>query len=121
MTLSYRVFGLVLLAFLAGALSAQETVDYQMPPQAIADIADAAPTPGIVVDPTKTWLLVLERQSLSSIGELAQPELRLAGLRIQPATNARSRRRVAAHVELVAIADGSTRSVHRASEWGSDR
>ena len=111
MALSHRVFGLVFLALLAGAASAQETVDYQMPPQAMVDIADAAPTPGIVVDPTKTWLLVLERRSLSSIRELAEPELRLAGLRIQPATNARSRRRVATHVELVAIADGSTRSV----------
>jgi hypothetical protein len=96
---------------LAGTAPAQETVDYQMPPQAIADIADAAPTPGIVVDPTKTWLIVLERPSLSSMGELAEPELRLAGLRIQPATNARSRRRVATSLELIALADGSTRTV----------
>ena len=45
MALSHRVFCLVFFALLAGALSAQETVDYQMPPQAMVDIADAAPTP----------------------------------------------------------------------------
>ena len=111
MALSHRVFVVVFFVFLAGIAPGQETIDYQMPPQAIADIADAAPTPGVVVDPTKRWLLVLERPSLSSIRELAEPELRLAGLRIQPATNTRSRRRVATHVELIALADGSTRAI----------
>ena len=106
---------LVVLAFsaflVAISSSAQERVTYQMPPRAIADIADAAPTPGVVLDPTKRWLLVLERASLGSIDELSQPEHRLAGLRIRPATNARSRRPVVENVALFSVADGTKRAV----------
>ena len=101
MTLAYLVVTGVLLALSA---SAQERVTYQMPPQAIADIADAPPTPGVVLDPTKQWLVVLERKSLGSIDELAQTEYRLAGLRIHPATNARSRRSLATRMTLVSVA-----------------
>ena len=106
MTLAYLAVSAFLVAI---SSSAQERVTYQMPPRAIADIADAAPTPGVVLDPTKRWLLVLERASLGSIGELSHAEHRLAGLRIHPATNARSRRRVAETVALISVADGTKR------------
>ena len=108
MTLAYFAFSAFLIAI---SSSAEERVTYQMPPRAIADIADAAPTPGVVLDPTKRWLLVLERASLSSIGELSLAEHRLAGLRIHPATNARSRRLVAETVALISVADGTKRAV----------
>jgi hypothetical protein len=64
-----------------------------MPPKAIADLVDAPGTPGVSVSPNKKHILILERASLPSIEELSQPELRLAGLRINPATNGRSRTR----------------------------
>ncbi len=67
--------------------------DYKMPPKAIADLVDAPGTPGVSVSPNKKHILILERSSLPSIEELSQPELRLAGLRINPATNGRSRTR----------------------------
>lgn len=67
--------------------------DYKMPPKAIADLVDAPGTPGVSVSPNKKHILILERASLPSIEELSQPELRLAGLRIDPATNGRSRTR----------------------------
>ena len=62
-----------------------------MPPKAIADIVDAPATPGVSISPDKKQILIMERSSLTSIEELSQPELRLAGLRINPATNGRSR------------------------------
>ena len=67
--------------------------DYKMPPKAIADLVDAPGTPGVSVSPNKKHILILERSRLPSIEELSQPELRLAGLRINPATNGRSRTR----------------------------
>ena len=67
--------------------------DYKMPPKAIADLVDAPGTPGVSVSPNKKHILILERASLPTIEELSQPELRLAGLRINPATNGRSRTR----------------------------
>ncbi len=84
---------------------------YRMPPQAIADIADAAPSPSVRLDPTSEWMLILEEPTHPSIAELAAPELRLAGIRIAPATNSRSRRRVFAQLTLERIADRSTKPV----------
>jgi dipeptidyl aminopeptidase/acylaminoacyl peptidase len=103
---------LTILAFCAAASSAfAESVPYRMPPKAIADIADAAPTPQVVLDPSGEWLLVLEHASLATIGDLSQEELRLAGIRLNPATNARSRRDVAIRAELLRVADGSSRAI----------
>ena len=64
---------------------------YQMPPQVLADIIDAPQTPWVSISPDNQWMLFLERPGLPSIEEVAQPELRLAGLRINPLTNGRSR------------------------------
>ena len=64
---------------------------YKMPPKAIGDLVDAPVTPNISISPDKKNILILERTSLPSIEELSQPELRLAGLRINPMTNGRSR------------------------------
>ncbi|MEA1881928.1 MAG: S9 family peptidase, partial [Candidatus Marinimicrobia bacterium] len=64
---------------------------YKMPPKAIADLVDAPATPSVSISPDNKRILILGRASLPSIEELSQPELRLAGLRINPATNSRSR------------------------------
>jgi dipeptidyl aminopeptidase/acylaminoacyl peptidase len=84
---------LVLLATLPIApAAAQDTATgYQMPPQVLADMIDAPPTPGVALSPDKAWLLLLERPGLPPIAEVAEPELRLAGLRINPRTNGPSR------------------------------
>jgi dipeptidyl aminopeptidase/acylaminoacyl peptidase len=68
-------------------MAAQEELAYQMPPQAIADIVDAPGNPFVVPSPDARTLLVVERPALISIRDLSQPELRLAGLRINPRTN----------------------------------
>lgn len=72
-------------------LLAQDASTYQKPPQAIADLIDAAPTPGVSVSPGHEWMLLLEQPSLPPIEEVAQEELRLAGIRINPRTNGASR------------------------------
>ncbi len=70
---------------------AQEKLTYQLPPKEIADLVNAPQTPGILVNPGQEWMVLMERPGYPSIGELAQPELRLAGLRINPGTNGSSR------------------------------
>ena len=105
--LSYLLAGGLALSTLDGAPArAQDPVPYQSPPGSIADIAEAAPTPGIALDPARSWLLVIEYPSLLDIDELARDELRLAGLRFHPATNARSRRRLAEGLSLIRVSDG---------------
>ena len=66
--------------------------EYKIPPKAIADIVDAPLTPTMSLSSNKIDYLILSRSSLPSIEELSAPELRLAGVRINPAMNARSRR-----------------------------
>ncbi len=69
----------------------QEPLSYQTPPQPIADLANAPQTPNISLNSTGEWMLVLHRPGYPSLEELAQPELTLAGLRINPQTNGQSR------------------------------
>ena len=64
---------------------------YQTPPNDIATMVNAAPTPGASLSPSGEWMLLLEKPNLPSIEEVAQPELRLAGIRINPRTNGSSR------------------------------
>lgn len=75
--------------FIFSALLADDR--YKMPPKAIADLVDAPATPSVSISPNNKQILILERSSLPSIEELSQPELRLGGLRINPANNGRSR------------------------------
>jgi len=80
---------------------------YQMPPKAIADLVDAPPTPDVQRDPNHQWLLILEKPNLTSIEELAQPELRLAGIRINPRTHGPSRSSYYTALKLLNIKDGN--------------
>ncbi|MBB6610939.1 S9 family peptidase [Pontibacter sp. Tf4] len=67
------------------------SISYQRPPQAIADIIEAPATPSVSINAKGDLMLLLERPGYPGIEELAQPESRLAGLRINPATNGQSR------------------------------
>src|SRR5262249_10672462 len=58
---------------------AQET--YHLPPKTVVDLVDARPTPVAEVSPDRKTLLVLESRALPSIAEVAEPVLRLAGVR----------------------------------------
>jgi dipeptidyl aminopeptidase/acylaminoacyl peptidase len=96
--------GLITLAVaaLAGATTAQEP--YRQPPPPIGRILDAEPRPLVQVSPDGVWLLLLERENLPPIAEVAAPELRLAGTRINPRTNGRSREQTLKGLRLQRIA-----------------
>jgi hypothetical protein len=82
-----------LLFLLLPALNAfsQDNVSYQRPPQSIIDLAEAPVNPVVRISSSGEWMLLLESAGLPSIKEVSQPELRLAGLRINPANNGKSR------------------------------
>jgi dipeptidyl aminopeptidase/acylaminoacyl peptidase len=77
-------FVLLVFGFL---LPGQEELTYQVPPEEIVRLVDAPPTPGVSVSPDGKTIMILESPNLPSIEEVAQPELRLAGVRINPGTN----------------------------------
>ncbi len=84
---------------------------YRTPPQEIVDIIDAPPAPLVAVDPTRECILIEQRPNLPSIAELAQPELRLAGRRINPATNGPSRPRLVTGLKVMQISDGTEQMI----------
>ena len=101
---------------LAGAVGAAPSEappapGYRLPPQALVDIVDRPLTPKVEVSPDHRWLLLLEQPGLPSIAELAEPELRLGGLRFHPRNNSPSRRRPASGLSLLAIDSRTTRAV----------
>jgi dipeptidyl aminopeptidase/acylaminoacyl peptidase len=76
-------------------------VPYKMPPKVVADMVDAPPTPGASLSPDRKHLLLVHTPAFPSIAEVAAPELRLAGLRIDPRTTGPSRRTFANALSLV--------------------
>ncbi len=96
-----------LLALLAAVLPADAT-SYKEPPAPIPAILDAAPSPGVRLSPDQKWLLVIERPALPPISEVGAPELRLAGIRINPRTYAGSREAFLTGLKLIPVAAGAS-------------
>ena len=84
---------LVLVFFLLTSYLAisQESLEYQKPPEAIAELADAPLAPIVQLRDDGAYMLLLYRDYYKTIAELSEKELRLAGLRINPVTNIGSR------------------------------
>ncbi|XP_048227524.1 probable glutamyl endopeptidase, chloroplastic isoform X3 [Ricinus communis] len=64
---------------------------YQLPPPEIRDIVDAPPLPALSFSPQRDKILFLKRRALPPLAELARPEEKLAGMRIDGKCNTRSR------------------------------
>ena len=60
---------------------------YLLPPQAVVDIIDAKPEPLADFSPDGKWLLLVERDAMPGIADLARRKVQLAGMRIDPAAN----------------------------------
>ena len=84
---------------------------YRTPPKDIADIVLRAPSPRVSVSPDGKTLLLLERESLPPVAELAKPMERLAGLRLDAATNDRHGPRTVIGLTLKDLASGKERTV----------
>ncbi len=89
----------------AAVVQAQD-FKYQTPPQAIQDLLLAAPTPRISLASDGHTLALLAVQDFPTVAELAQPELRLAGLRFNPRTNGPSRVSYAVGIKLKKLPNG---------------
>lgn len=87
-------------------ISVADDNGYKMPPKDIADMLLAKPTPGVSVDDKGEWMLFSESSSYPSVEELARPELRIAGLRINPNNYAPSRGNYINNFYLKNIASG---------------
>nr|XP_011465337.1 PREDICTED: probable glutamyl endopeptidase, chloroplastic isoform X2 [Fragaria vesca subsp. vesca] len=67
------------------------TMGYRLPPKEIKDIVDAPPLPALSFSPHRDKILFLKRRALPPLSELARPEEKLAGVRIDGKCNTRTR------------------------------
>ena len=98
-------------ALSSGAALAADS--YKAPPAPIAQILDAAPTPGVSISPDRKVLAQLGRENLPSIAAVSEPILRLGGYRINPRNNGPIEARAAwmNALTLQDVATGKTRAV----------
>jgi dipeptidyl aminopeptidase/acylaminoacyl peptidase len=86
-----RAFYLTIISFLISYVSLAQDFNYQLPPQAIIDLVDAPSTPSVSIGTKAGKILLMHNSELPDISDLAAPELRLAGIRIDPLTSGPSR------------------------------
>jgi len=84
-------FVLLALCIVTSGAIAQESLVYQKPSQEILELVNVPLAPSVLFDDQKQYMALLYRDAYKTIDELSQKELRLGGLRIDPATNIGSR------------------------------
>ena len=105
------VFCLVAASFAISTIPAQTVsstdLKYQLPPDVMVKMVDAPPSPIISLSPahgaSPRHILIEQSSSLPTIADLAEPELRLAGLRFNPKVGAPSRTRYFVSLKLQAL------------------
>ncbi|WP_298652836.1 prolyl oligopeptidase family serine peptidase [uncultured Proteiniphilum sp.] len=68
-------------------VESQENITYQTPPEEILDLVDIERAPTVNMDSKGEQMLFFYRNTFKTLSELNQPEVRLAGLRINPGAN----------------------------------
>lgn len=94
-----------LLVVAASTAAAQD--GYRAPPDPISAIVTASPPPTVLVGRDRRTLALVGREGLPSLADIAEPELRLAGVRISPRTNGVSSAR-AAYASAITFQDLET-------------
>lgn len=105
---------ILLLAFafaVSPSAGAQENLNYQKPSADILALADYERAPSVSMDSAKRWMLFSYTPTYKSLDDLSQPELRLAGLRINPRTNISSTVTYINRLTVRAVSGGEVRTV----------
>ena len=93
------------LSLLTGvSAQAHAETQYQLPPAPLQAIVDAPRAPAMSLSPKRDLLTMVATPALPSIVEVAQPELKLAGLRINPRTYSPSRFSFGTDLTLLEVA-----------------
>lgn len=104
---------LAALAFAAPLPAAAQSgaVEYRVPPEPLASALEAPATPLAVLSPTRRHVALLQRGLLPPIAELAEPELRIAGMSVNPRTSGPGRTAYYSGILLQPIDGGQARRV----------
>jgi dipeptidyl aminopeptidase/acylaminoacyl peptidase len=107
---------IMLLGITLFALQVTAQTPYKLPPKAVVDILDAPPTPIVLVSPANDAMLVVDYRPHPSIELLAQPFLKLGGIRINPELNSRQRRTEYTRLSVNWILQGKTVEIELPAE-----
>ena len=110
----YSIFASTALALTLSAglaVSANAEEGYRTPPAEITDIVTRAPAPRVSLSPDKSTMLLMEREALPPVADLARPMEKLAGLRLDASINDRHGTRAYVGLTLQDVATGETRSI----------
>ncbi len=106
-----NLFAVVMLLLVWATTNLYAQTNYQMPPPEVADLVDAPANPGMSLSPDRSTALLLHGRGVPTISDLAQPEYRLAGIRINPRTNGPSRSGYTTRIVIKNLADLSERDL----------
>lgn len=102
---AFRLASLAALLLLANVSYGQ--TGYKKPPKEVLDVLNAPVTPTAYVSPTRANTLLATGLRYPPLADLSQPMLRLAGRRINPASNSPHRFQYSVALTLKRVADGS--------------
>ncbi|KAG0776922.1 hypothetical protein G6F22_012227 [Rhizopus arrhizus] len=115
LVLSMGLLAVAPLAFSAtpqpAATQAQGVTAYELPSAALQAVVDAPRAPSLFLSPRRDVAALMQMPSLPSIQVVAQPELKLAGQRINPRTFSDSRFSFGQKLWLMNVADGKERPI----------
>ena len=92
---------------------AQQNTGYQRPPQAIEELVNAPVTPSVSFSKKGDLMLVLESPGYASLEDLSHPELRIGGIRINPANSGPSRASSFENIKIKNINTGEEKQITR--------
>lgn len=122
-----RTKTLLLLAGFALAVQVQAQSTYKRPSDDVVRIVEAKPTPNVAINPTRDAMLLIDYNPNPGISVLAQPFLKLAGLRINPDLNAKQRITEYTGLTVLSLADNKKTTIEvpasgrlNAAYWSPD-
>lgn len=84
---------------------------YKLPPQEVVDIVTAPSPPSVSISPDGETMLVVDEDPMPSIAYMAQPLLRIAGIRILPKYNAEQETDFYTGITIKNIKEGTAKKV----------
>ena len=104
---AHNRFRLAFFALLLCSVAVFAQEGYKKPPKEVLDILNAPVTPNGSISPAGDNILLLTGLRYPPLADLSQPMLRLAGRRINPASNSPHRFQYSVGMSLKRVADGS--------------
>src|SRR5215216_7780578 len=101
-----RTIKLLVLAVFFLPITGAGQGSYKQPPKEIMDVLNAPAIPATSISPTRDRIALLEPLRYPPISELAQPMLRIAGLRINPNNNGQHRQPYFVGLRIRNVSDG---------------